>query len=619
MNLLKKTMSLLSVVMSGMLIISAVPQIPASLPLSASAADTCVVNTSKTYQTIKGFGGMNLPEWTGSDLTDGQRKSAFGNGNGQLGLSIVRVYVNDDKNQWNKALATAKYAQSQGAIVFATPWNPPASMCETFSKSNDADAKRLKKSSYAAYAQHLNDFYHYMKDNGVNLYAISIQNEPDWGSDWTWMTESECVDFLANYADKIDCPVMSPESFSYNKSYYNAILNNSKAYANTDIFGTHFYGTSRSNMDFPALENCGKEIFMTEVYVPNSTSDADKFPEALDVCENIHNGLVVGNMNAYVWWYIRRSYGLIKENSNVSKRGYCLAQYSKFVRPGDVRVDATEQPSSKVYVSAYKNSKNQVTIVAVNKSTTGYSQNFSLSSGTITDVDRYRTSSNENLALTENLPSNGGSFNVQLPASSVSTFVVTVNGNNQPTTQPATTKSANQTTAKSTTTKPVTQTTTKPSANSSYLFRNTFENGVEDWTARGSNTLGLSGRTAFAGKNALLVSKRTSSWNGAQKSLSTSTFVPGNTYGFSAYVNYLDGNTNSSTFNLTLQYKDSTGTIKYSNIATKSVTKGTYTKLVNSNYKIPSGASDIHLIVETSKDTMNFYVDEVIGAKAGQL
>ena len=159
----------------------------------------------------------------------------------------------------------------------------------------------------------------------------------------------------------------------------------------------------------------------------------------------------------------------------------------------------------------------------------------------------------------------------------------------------------------------------KPSANSSYLFRNTFENGVEDWTARGSNTLGLSGRTAFAGKNALLVSKRTSSWNGAQKSLSTSTFVPGNTYGFSAYVNYLDGNTNSSTFNLTLQYKDSTGTIKYSNIATKSVTKGTYTKLVNSNYKIPSGASDIHLIVETSKDTMNFYVDEVIGAKAGQL
>ena len=608
MNLLKKTMSLLSVVMSGMLIISAVPQAQSNLSLSASAATTCVVNTSKTYQKIKGFGGMNLPEWAGSDLTDTQRKLAFGNGNGQLGLSIVRVYVNDDKNQWNKALATAKYAQSQGAIVFATPWNPPASMCERFSKSNDPDAKRLKKSSYAAYAQHLNDFYHYMKNNGVNLYAISIQNEPDWGSDWTWMTESECVDFLANYADKIDCPVMSPESFSYNKSYYNAILNNSKAYANTDIFGTHFYGTSRSNMDFPALENCGKEIFMTEVYVPNSTSDADTFPEALDVCENIHNGLVVGNMNAYVWWYIRRSYGLIKENSNVSKRGYCLAQYSKFVRPGDVRVDATEQPSSKVYVSAYKNSKNQVTIVAVNKSTTGYSQNFSLSSGNITDVDRYRTSSNENLALTENLASSGSSFNAQLPASSVSTFVVTLNGSSQPTTTQQTTQSTTQQTT--------TQPAVTPDANG-YLFHSTFEDGVDDWTSRGANTLGLSGRAPFAGTNALLVSERTASWNGAQKSLSTSSFVPGNSYSFSADVNYLDGDVDSSTFYLTLQYKDSTGTTKYSNIATKTVTKGTYAQLANANYKIPDGASDMQLVVETASDTMNFYVDEIIGAKAG--
>ena len=48
-------------------------------------------------------------------------------------------------------------------------------------------------------------------------------------------------------------------------------------------------------------------------------------------------------MSAYVWWYIRRSYGLIKENGNISKRGYCMAQYSKFVRPNDVRVELMQQ------------------------------------------------------------------------------------------------------------------------------------------------------------------------------------------------------------------------------------------------------------------------------------
>ena len=136
---------------------------------------------------------------------------------------------------------------------------------------------------------------------------------------------------------------------------------------------------------------------MTEVYVPDSNSDADKWPQAVDVAENIHNGLVVGNLNAYVWWYIRRSYGLLKENGNISKRGYCMAQYSKFVRPGDIRIDATEQPANGVYVSAYK-STDKVTIVAVNKGS-DVSQEFSLKNGEkIKNVDRYRTTGSENLA-----------------------------------------------------------------------------------------------------------------------------------------------------------------------------------------------------------------------------
>ena len=64
-----------------------------------------------------------------------------------------------------------------------------------------------------------------MKNNGVNLYGISIANEPDYGHDWTWWTESEIVTFLKYYAGSINCRIIAPESFSYNKSYYNAIIN----------------------------------------------------------------------------------------------------------------------------------------------------------------------------------------------------------------------------------------------------------------------------------------------------------------------------------------------------------------------------------------------------------
>ena len=62
-----------------------------------------------------------------------------------------------------------------------------------------------------------------MKQNGVEIYAISIQNEPDYAHDQTWWTSSECVKFLAEYASKIDCKVISPETFEYGKQYYNDI------------------------------------------------------------------------------------------------------------------------------------------------------------------------------------------------------------------------------------------------------------------------------------------------------------------------------------------------------------------------------------------------------------
>ncbi|MBQ3028713.1 MAG: glucuronoarabinoxylan endo-1,4-beta-xylanase, partial [Lachnospiraceae bacterium] len=429
-----KCKSILALVLALAIVFSSFAAVPAT---KVAAADTVTVNLNKTYQTIRGFGGINLPEWAGSDMTTSQVNRAFGNGTYDLGLSILRIYVSDDRNQWYKALATAKTAIANGAIVFATPWNPPASMSETFTRTytewngqvkTQYNQKRLRRDKYGAYAQHLNDFVSYMKNNGVDLYAISMANEPDYGHDWTWWTSDECASFLANYAGQINCRVISPESFSYNKEYYNKILNNSAAYNNTDIFGTHFYGTSRNNMNFPALESCGKEIWMTEVYVPNSDANsANRWPEAIQVSENIHNGLVVGNMNAYVWWYIRRSYGPMTEDGNISKRGYCMAQYSKFVRPGYVRVDATEIPTNGVYVSAYKGN-NQAVIVAVNTGSTGYAQNFSISGNTIKKVDRYRTSSNENLALTSNLECSSNGFWATLPANSVSTFVVSLNG-----------------------------------------------------------------------------------------------------------------------------------------------------------------------------------------------
>lgn len=594
MSMQQKLKASLSVLLAAAMLTPALAVMPESEP-SVYAADTVVVNTGKEYQTIDGFGGMNHPEWTGSDLTDAQRQKAFGNGKDELGFTILRIFVNPNSNQWNKAVPTAKFASQHGVKVFASPWEPPSNLAES---DRNGGKLHLPKSNYTAYAQHLNNFGNYMKNQGVDLYAISVQNEPDFASEWTRWSTDETTDFLANYADKITSTrVMSPESFQYapetaswvkdgGKKYYTKILNNQKAFANCDLFGTHFYGTQRAWMDFPALESCGKPIWMTEVYVPNSSSDADTWPEALDVAENIHNGMTVGNMSAYVWWYIRRSYGPMKENGNISKRGYMMAQYSKFVRPGDVRIDATEQPTQNVFVSAYKNDADQVTIVAVNKTTSEYNQSFSMGSGeSISGVTRYRSSGSENLAKSE-ISFNGTGFAAQLPAQSVSTFVVDLGSAN-----------------------------TDPDENGWY-FHDEFEGDTCSWEGRGAAGVMTSGRTNYAGKEALLVQDRTAAWNGATKALNAKAFVPGKEYSFSANVSYFDGDL-TDTFYLKLQYTDANGDTQYDSIATAKGVQGKWVQLANTNYTIPAGAKDMQIYVETADTTNNFYIDEAIGAVAG--
>lgn len=566
-----------------------------SIDFQASAASDCVINTSVEYQVIQGFGGINHPEWTGQDLTDDQRKTAFGNGEGQLGLTVLRVFVNPDKNQWYRALPTAKYASDNGVTVFASPWEPPSNLAE----SGGSNGKlHLPQSNYGAYAQHLNDFGNYMKNNGVDLYAISVQNEPDYASEWTYWSSDETTNFIANYGDQITSTrLMSPESFQYSpenaswilggkdggKKYYSKILNNSKAMANCDLFGTHFYGTTRDWMDFPALESCGKPIWMTEVYVPDSTSNANTWPQALDVATNIHNGLVIGNMSAYVWWYIRRSYGPMLEDGSISKRGDMMAQYSKFVRPGFVRVDATEKPDSNLLVSAYKKD-NQVVVVAVNTGEASVVQEFSFANEKLSQVERYRSSGTEKVVHTGQMELTDDGFFATLPAQSVTTFVCSGS--------------------------------VEADANG-YYFHDTFEGDTSGWTGHGASDVLLSGRNPYMDAEALLSQNRESAWNGAEKAISSSVFVPGNAYSFSVCASYLDGENETETFKLTLQYTGSDGETHFSNIASGTAKKGNYVQLANTNYVIPEGASNLVIYVETDSGTNNFYIDEAIGAVAG--
>ena len=86
-------------ILAGALLVAMVIGVfPIQAP-EAKAASDAVVNLNTKYQEIKGFGGMNHPSWIG-DLTASQRETAFGNGDNQLGFSVLRIWIDSDSRNW---------------------------------------------------------------------------------------------------------------------------------------------------------------------------------------------------------------------------------------------------------------------------------------------------------------------------------------------------------------------------------------------------------------------------------------------------------------------------------------------------------------------------------------
>ena len=150
-----------------------------------------------------------------------------------------------------------------------------------------------------------------------------------------------------------------------------------------------------------------------------------------------------------------------------------------------------------------------------------------------------------------------------------------------------------------------------------YYFHNTFDNGTDSWSGRGSAKVEANSDQHYAGSGSIYCTGREASWNGALRTLSPSVFKPGQEYSFNADVMY-DSGAASQTFYLTLQYDDGSGETKYDKIAKlEDVPKGEWVQLYNPSYKIPDNASNMYFYVETAEGTDSFYVDEAIGGVAG--
>ena len=377
--------------------------------MMAHAADV-TVNLSAVKQVIRGFGASSA--WCGTIKTqvmDTLYKS--------LKYSILRVRIEEgigdawssgNFNAWAPELANAKNAVANGAIVFASPWNPPNSM-----KSNG----KLNTAKYGDYANYLKAYVKYFADNGAPLYAISLQNEPDYAASWTAWTATDLLNFLKAQGATLSsaCKVMMPESFQFRHPMSDPSLNDATVASYISIIGGHLYGAGLA--DYPLAKQLGKELWQTEHYFDN-----DQMNNVMALAKEIHDCMVTANMNAYVYWWITWDNGVWSNSGNKPfKRAYAIGQYSKYIRPGYYRVDATATPATNVYVSAYLGDDKMV-IVAVNTGSGSVSQKFIMQNGTPSSISSWQTTSNSNMVAGQTYQASSGSFTATLPGQSITTF-----------------------------------------------------------------------------------------------------------------------------------------------------------------------------------------------------
>ena len=391
------------------------------LAASAGAQTTDSINFGTTFQTIRGFGTATA--WQ-PVLNSTQANNLFGTGTGEVGLTILRSRIDPSSttggSNWATERSNAQQAQAINSqvIVFATPWTPPA----VWKSNNSVDDGSLLTADYDNFANYLNAFIAYEKAGGVNLYAISVQNEPDFLPSYEscGYSGAQMDAFIAKEGGKINTRLMMPESDTFNTSESDPTLNDSNAVGFVSIVAGHTYGTTP--FYYTNAKNKGKDVWMTEVtYTPAAGSSAQPtIGDAISAAKLYHQSMAVAQYNAYVYWWTP----LLLNGNSPNYYAYALGQYSRFVRPGYVMTGANNNPTSGVYVTSFKGNNNYV-IVAINSNSGASSINFSMSGATLSSVTPYQTNASGGLIQEGAVSVSNNSFVYSLQGQSITTFVGT--------------------------------------------------------------------------------------------------------------------------------------------------------------------------------------------------
>jgi O-glycosyl hydrolase len=456
---------------------------------SGSGAAAVTVNGGVRYQTIAGFGAseafgqaeviQNAPAATQ------QQALNLLYGPSGASLTMLRNEISADPGTTIEPTAPASptappryvplssIADDQGQLwlaqtikrdygvtdVFADAWSAPAFMKTNDSVDNGGTLCGVPGATCAsgdwrqAYANYLRQYAADYAAAGDPLSYVGPENEANIGPgyDSMIMSPAQTANFLeylgptmarSRLPTRAEC--CATEGWDYAQQYAAAIEADPRANAFTPLFTSHGYTEAPAS----ALAGWSKPVWETEWSTFQSWDpawDDGTTASGFSWAQNIYTGLTAANLNAFLYWWGSSTptfngdnESLIQINGNTvspSGRLWAFANYSRFVRPGAVRIGASSTAGS-LEVTAFRNLNGSIAIVALNTASTAQSAAFSVRNAFIGRNGSgaegfghgggaaipYLTDATDDTAAQPPIPVRDGSFTATLPSRSLVTY-----------------------------------------------------------------------------------------------------------------------------------------------------------------------------------------------------
>ncbi|MGB5646353.1 MAG: glycoside hydrolase family 30 protein [Muriicola sp.] len=350
-------------------------------------------------------------------------------------VALEHFTVEEDKDDLIPFIKDAMQASTEGFIIVASPWTAPPWMKD----NNDWRGGKLLPEYNESWALFFSKYINAYKAEGIDIWGFTVENEP-LGNDKNWesmhYSPSEMTNFVRNYLgprlekDGHDVKVLGyDQNREHLKEWVDVMFQNEESSKYIDGTAIHWYASTvdyfPQELQYAHNKAPNKYLIQTEACVdaevPKWQDDAwywskeatdwgwdwapekDKHLHPKYAPVNRYARDIIGCMNNWVdgwidWnmvldtqggpnWFKNWCVAPVivdpgKDEVYFTPIYYTLAHFSKYIRPGAVRI-GFENTDEDLMVTAAKNPDGSIAVVVFNQGTDAKNFNLSLNESAV--------------------------------------------------------------------------------------------------------------------------------------------------------------------------------------------------------------------------------------------